>query len=359
MTIQATLDRLYMAAALNLAERGLFTVTRGNPRVGCLLVKDNQVIGRGWHEYDGGNHAEVNALNDVGGSTRGATAYVTLEPCSFEGRTQACTAVLINAGIKRAVIGSRDPHPKVKGQGIASLEENGIEVKIMGFPVPGELNPGVFRRFRNGRPFVRIKAAISMDGRTALASGKSQWITSERARKDVQYWRARSGAIMTGIGTVLADDPKLTVREPEYQESSPWRVVLDNQGRFPANAAMLKDNVRTIIVCGRDAHGAELAKGLDVWHENTATIGLKSVLSRLADEGVNELLVEAGSELVGTFVKARLWDEMVVYLAPKLMGSTARGLAAMDIAEMAMVPNAKVISITELEPDIRVVLRRG
>lgn len=348
-----------MAAALKLAERGLFTVTRGNPRVGCLLVKDNQVIGRGWHAFDGGDHAEVVALKEVKDSAAGATAYVTLEPCSFEGRTQACTSVLTKAGITRAVIGSRDPHPKVKGQGITALKDSGIEVKIMGFPVPGELNPGVFRRFRNGRPFVRIKSAISMDGRTALASGASRWITSERSRQDVQYWRARSGAILTGIGTVLADDPRLTVREPEYEGSTPWRIVLDSQGRFPSNAAMLADEVRTIVICGRDAHGAELAKGVEVWHETTPTVELKSVLTRLADEGVNELLVEAGSELVGSFIKARLWDEMVVYIAPKLMGSTARSLALLDIEEMASVMQAKVVSTTSLDPDIRVILRRA
>lgn len=347
-----------MAASLKLAERGMFTVTRGNPRVGCLLVKDHAVIGRGWHEYDGGDHAEVNALKNAKVSAKGATAYVSLEPCNIEGRTQACTTVLIEAGIKRAVIGARDPHPQVHGQGIATLQSSGMEVKIMGLPVPGELNPGVYRRHRSGRPFVRIKTAISMDGRTALASGESKWITSEAARQDVQYWRARSGAIMTGIGTVLADDPRLTVREPEFKASTPWRVILDSHGRFPAEARMLKDNVRTIVICSREAHGAELPAGVEPWHELSATIDLKEILKKLSGEGVNELLVEAGSEVVGSLISAQLWDEMIVYIAPKFMGSDARAMANVQVDEMASALAAKVMSTTQLGDDLRVILQR-
>lgn len=348
-----------MEAALKLAERGLFTVTRGNPRVGCLLVKDHRVIGRGWHQADGEAHAEVNALADAGDAARGATAYVTLEPCSFEGRTQACADVLPQYGIARVVIGARDHHPKVQGKGIERLRAFGLEVKVMGLPTPGELNPGTYMRHRRNRPFVRIKTALSLDGRTALAEGASKWITSEEARHDVQYWRARSGAIVTGIGTVLADDPRLTVRDPEYQGCAPWRVVLDSEGRFPAAAEMFNDDARIVVICGRDAHGVELPDRVDVWHELTHRVEVKSVLHRLAQEGVNEVLVEAGSKLVGSFVKAHLWDEMIAYVAPRFMGSDARPIADIKVEEMAETVNATIASTAQVGPDLRIILRRN
>ena len=347
-----------MAAALKLAQRGMFTVTRGNPRVGCLLVKNHRVVGRGWHQTDGEAHAEVNAIEDAGDDAKGATAYVTLEPCCFEGRTQACADVLANHGLERVVIGARDYHPKVQGKGIERLRTLGLQVKVMGLPVPGDLNPGTYMRHRRKRPFVRIKTALSMDGRTALATGASKWITSEEARRDVQYWRARSGAIVTGIGTVLADNPRMTVRDLEYQGSTPWRVVLDSEGRFPNNAEMLLDDARVVVVCGRDAHDADLPKEVDVWHELTPRVEIKSVLNRLAKEGVNEVLVEAGSELVGSFVKHHLWDEMIAYVAPRFMGSDARPMAEIKVAEMAETVNASIASTTQIGPDLRVVLRR-
>ena len=347
-----------MKAALKLAERGLFTVTRGNPRVGCLLVKDHHVVGRGWHQFDGDAHAEVNALADAGDAANGATAYVTLEPCCFEGRTAACTDTLAQHGVQRVVIGARDNHPKVQGKGIERLKELGLEVKVMGLPTPGDLNPGTYTRHRRKRPYVRIKTAFSMDGRTALATGASKWITSEEARQDVQYWRARSGAIVTGIGTVLADDPRLTVRDPQYAGSSPWRVVLDSEGRFPSTAAMLSDNSRVVVICGRDAHGVELPENVDVWHELTPRVDLKSALSRLANEGVNEVLVEAGSKLVGSFVKNQLWDEMIAYIAPKFMGSDARPIADIKVAEMEETVGATIASITPIGSDLRIILRR-
>ena len=348
-----------MEAALKLAERGLFTVTRGNPRVGCLLVKDHHVVGRGWHQSDGDAHAEVNALADAGDAANGATAYVTLEPCCFEGRTAACTDTLAQSGIARVVIGARDNHPKVQGKGIERLKELGLEVKVMGLPNPGDLNPGTYTRHRRKRPYIRIKTALSMDGRTALATGASKWITSEEARQDVQYWRARSGAIVTGIGTVLADNPRLTVREPQYRGSAPWRVVLDSEGRFPSSAAMLADASRVVVVCGRDAHGVELPDNVDVWHELTSRVDLKSTLKRLADEGVNEVLVEAGSKLVGSFVKDQLWDEMIAYVAPRFMGSDARPIADIKVAEMEETVGATIESITQFGPDLRIILRRN
>ena len=197
-----------------------------------------------------------------------------------------------------------------------------------------------------------------MDGRTALATGASKWITSEEARQDVQYWRARSGAIVTGIGTVLADDPRMTVRDAQYQGSEPWRIVLDSEGRFPSTAAMLNDDSRVVVICGRDAHGAQLPEEVDVWHELTPRVDLKSALSRLAKEGVNEVLVEAGSSLVGSFVRDHLWDEMIAYVAPRFMGSDALPLADLRVADMAETVGATISSTTQIGPDLRIILRR-
>ena len=356
---QSAVDRLYMQAASQLAERGLFTVTRGNPRVGCLLVKSHRVVGRGWHRTDGENHAEVNALATAGADAAGSTAYVTLEPCCFEGRTPACTDALSEHGIRRVVVGARDHHPRVAGRGIERLKALGMEIKVMGMPVPGDLNPGTYMRHRQKRPFIRIKTALSMDGGTALASGASQWITSEAARRDVQYWRARSGAIVTGIGTVLADDPHLTVREPEFKGCEPWRVVLDSRGRFPSSASMLVANSRVIVVTGCDAHRAELPNGVDVWHEATPRADVLAVMKKLAEEGVNEVLVEAGSEVVGSFVTARLWDEMIAYIAPKFLGSDARPIAEVRVGEMTEAIGATIVSTEQIGADLRVILRRN
>lgn len=355
---QSAVDRLYMQAALRLAERGLFTVTRGNPRVGCLVVKDNEVVGRGWHQKDGGSHAEVFALEQAGSRAKGSTAYVTLEPCCFEGRTPACTTRIIEAGVKRVVVGARDIDSRVKGQGIGKLKSHGINVKLMGLPVPGNLNPGVHLRLTQKRPFVRIKIALSLDGRIALDSGDSQWITGEAARRDVQYWRARSGAIITGIGTVLADNPRLTVREPEYQGSEPWRVVLDNKGRFPSNAAMLDEPGRNIIVCGSEAEKICERECLTVWREETAEINVVSVLRRLAKDKVNELLVEAGSRVVGSFLASKMWDEMIAYVAPKFMGSEGLAVARLRVEEMADTVSGEIQSIESFGEDVRVVLKR-
>ncbi len=346
-----------MAAALKLAERGLFTVTRGNPRVGCLLVKDRHVVGRGWHQRDGEPHAEANALAEAGESARGCTAYVSLEPCCFEGRTKACTDILADHGVRRVVIGARDHHPQVQGKGIERLRELGLEVKVMGLPVPGDLNPGTYTRHRRNMPYVRIKIAMSMDGRTALASGASQWITSAEARRDGQYWRARSGAIITGIGTIVADDPHLTVREPEFKGNDPWRVVLDNRARFPASAVMLNDTARIIVVCAKDASIEKLPAKVDVWQQETATIQMESVLRQLAAEGVNELLVEAGSWVVKSLVEARLWHEMIVYISPKFMGRDARPIAEIQIEQMADVVPGQIIATKRIGPDVRLTLR--
>ena len=350
------LDRLYMDAAYSLAERGLFSVTRNNPRVGCLIVKKGQTLGRGWHEKDGDEHAEVKALQDAGERAQGATVYVSLEPCCIEGRTGACTEVLAKHGIKRVVIGATDHHPQVRGRGVERLKELGLNVKLMGTPTENELNIGCRYRHRRHRPFVRVKVAMSIDGRTALADGESHWITGESARKDVQYWRGRSGAILTGIGTVLKDDPRLTVRESAYRGCDPWRVILDTHLRMPASSKMLSESGRTIVVCGSDA-AEKPSSSMDIWRQDTPEVSLSSVLSRLGSEGVNELLVEAGSTLSGSFLASHLWDELIVYIAPKLMGQDAKPLAKIDVASMSETFNATVTSITEVGEDIRVILK--
>lgn len=255
-------DHRCMARALRLAERGLYT-TDPNPRVGCVLVRDGHVVGEGWHRRAGEPHAERNALAAAGDAARGATAYVTLEPCSHHGRTPPCTQGLIEAGVARVVAAMSDPNPLVAGDGLAMLHEAGIETQVGLLEADAEvLNPGYLQRMRHGRPYVRCKLAMSLDGRTAMASGESQWITSEAARRDVQLLRARSSAILTGIGTVLADDPSMTVRLPadelfgvdsdDYLRQ-PLRVVLDTRLRTPPRARMLNLPGRTLLVCGEGA----------------------------------------------------------------------------------------------------------
>ena len=354
---QSAVDRLYMGAAVRLAERGLFTVTRGNPRVGCMLVNDNKVVGRGWHQIDGEAHAETLALKMAGKRAKGATAYVTLEPCCFEGRTSACTEALIRSGVSRVVVGSRDLHPKVRGRGIKRLKSAGLEVKLMGLPQYGNLNPGIAMRQKRARPYTRIKIALSLDGRTALSNGESKWITCAESRHDVHYWRARSGAIVTGIGTILADDPKMNVRLTDCRFDQPWRVVLDNQGRMPTDARMLKHQSKVIVVVGSNALEPDVGDSAEVWRECDPEIRLRSVLSKLAKEQVNELLVEAGSKLVGSFIEERLWDEMIVYIAPKFMGSSARGAAEMHIEDMASTIGGKIESTVPMGDDLRIVLK--
>ena len=350
-------DRLYMRAAERLAAEGLFSVTRNNPRVGCLIVKDAEVVGRGWHETDGGAHAEVNALEDAGEKAKGATAYVSVEPCCFEGRTGACTEALAQRGISRVVIGASDFHPKVRGKGVERLKQLGLTVKLMGSPADNTLNVGCRYRHRRNRPYVRVKVATSLDGRTAMANGESQWITGDPARKDVQYWRARSGAIITGIGTVLADNPRFTVREPMYQGCIPWRVVLDTQGRFPESSAMFSEEGRVIVVCGSEvSEDWTPSSGVDVWREEEPTINFNAVLHRLAAEGVNEVLVEAGSRLTATVLERNLWDELIVYLAPKLLGKDARPLAELGIQSLAESLNGQVESIEGFGNDLRLIL---
>src|SRR5512135_2431955 len=296
------IDSQWMARALCLAERGLYT-TAPNPRVGCVLVKDGKIIGEGWHERAGEPHAEVHALRAAGGAARGATAYVTLEPCSHHGRTPPCADALIAAGVSRVVSAMQDPNPLVAGQGLQKLSDAGIEVECgLMEAAARELNIGFVSRMTRGMPWVRSKIAASLDGRTALANGTSKWITGEAARRDVQHWRARSCAILTGIGTVLADDPQLNVRSMESARQ-PLRAVVDNGLRIPPAARLLQQPGAVIYTATQDAQKiAALEKSgarVAVLADAGGQVDLSAVLRDLAERGCNEVLVEAGSKLNG------------------------------------------------------------
>ena len=323
-------DLRHMARALQLAKRGLYT-TDPNPRVGCVIVRDGQVVGEGWHMRAGEAHAELHALAAAGQQARGATAYVSLEPCCHHGRTPPCSEALIKSGIARVVAAMPDPNPRVASQGIAALERAGIRVDIGLLQAEAErLNPGFIARMTRGRPYLRVKLAASLDGRTALANGESKWITGEAARADVQRLRARSSAVLTGIGTVLADDPSLTVRDLDIGRQ-PLRVVVDPQLRMPPATRMLGLPGKTLVVTGeeRASETAALrAAGAEVFCLPTISerMDLKLLLEQLAAREVNEALVEAGATLCGELLCAGLVDELVLYLAPHLLGSSARGL---------------------------------
>jgi diaminohydroxyphosphoribosylaminopyrimidine deaminase/5-amino-6-(5-phosphoribosylamino)uracil reductase len=319
-----------MARALQLAQRGLFT-TDPNPRVGCVIVRDGQVVGEGWHVRAGEPHAEVHALAAAGQRARGATVYVSLEPCCHHGRTPPCSEALIKAGIARVVAAMPDPNPRVASQGIAALERAGIRVDIGLLQTEAErLNPGFIARMTRGRPYLRVKLAASLDGRTALANGESKWITGEAARADVQRLRARSSAVLTGIGTVLADDPSLTVRDLDIGRQ-PLRVVVDPQLRMRPAARMLSLPGTTLVVTGEERASAAAtlrAAGAEVLCLPAISehMDLKRLLEQLAAREVNEVLVEAGATLCGELLRVGLVDELVLYLAPHLLGSSARGL---------------------------------
>ena len=324
-------DHRFMARALQLAERGLYT-TDPNPRVGCVLVKEGAVVGEGWHERAGEAHTEINALSQAGEQARGATAYVTLEPCCHHGRTPPCTEALLAAGVTRVVAAMVDPNPRVAGQGLAQLEAAGIAVASSLLAAQAEaLNPGFVMRMRHGRPFVRAKLAMSLDGRTAMASGESKWITGEAARADVQRLRARSAAIITGIGTVLADDPSLTVRLDGQIVRQPLRVVLDPHLSLPPTARLLSLPGRTLVCTTvNDAAQREQLEraGAEVVRVRSQgdMLDLPDVMEMLAREQINEALLETGATLSGAMLRAGLIDELVIYMAPHLMGDAARGL---------------------------------
>jgi diaminohydroxyphosphoribosylaminopyrimidine deaminase/5-amino-6-(5-phosphoribosylamino)uracil reductase len=350
------IDERHMRRALALAEQGLFT-TQPNPRVGCVIAHGEVVVGEGWHRRVGEPHAEVHALRGAGERANGATAYVTLEPCAHHGRTPPCADALVAARVARVVAASRDPNPRVSGGGFAKLRDAAIEVATgLCEREARALNEGFLSRMERGRPWVRLKIAASLDGRTALANGESKWITSEAARDDVQRWRARSSAILTGIGTVLADDPRLTVRIDE-PHMPPLRVVLDANLRTPAKAHVLDGSVSTLVAHAKDAVPSD-ARFDRVQRLAVDAIGgkldLAAVLADLAMRGVNELQVEAGPNLSGPFLASGFVDELLLYIAPILLGDTARPIATLPpLASLADAAKLTMVEQTPCGPDLR------
>ena len=347
-------DRHAMARALELAALGAAT-TQPNPRVGCVIAKDGQIIGEGWHERAGGAHAEVAALRAVQSSpgglvkAHGSTVYVNLEPCSHHGRTPPCTGALISARVARVVFSIPDPNPRVAGRGAVELTQAGIKVDMGLMETEAEdLNAGFLKRMRHGTPFVRVKVGMSLDGRTALANGKSKWITSEAAREDVQRWRANSAAVLSGIGTVLADDPQLNVRLPDTVRQ-PMVIVLDGAARTPPTARLFTGG-GSVVVFTRDGPvpgaAALRLKGARVEAvQGTHELDLPAVLARLGEMEVNEVLVEAGPTLTGAFVRQGLADELLIYMAPKLLGPQGRPL--FDLPQLEDLQQAEVFQILD------------
>lgn len=333
----SSFDHQCMAVALKLAAKGLFS-PHPNPRVGCVITRGQNILGRGRHEYAGGEHAEIAALRDAREDVKGTTAYITLEPCSHHGRTPPCTEALLSAGVSRIVVASADPNPQVNGQGLKELRNAGLAVETGLMAGEAEvLNPGFFMRMRKGRPWVRVKTAISMDGRTALGNGDSKWISSEVSRRDVQKWRARSSAVLTGIGTVLADNPAMTVRPDNSRHGQdgqapgrqPLRVIADSRWRTPVGSAILADPATVIIAGTRDvavppeleATGAQCISLPAI----AGRTDLVALLRRLAEMELNEIQVEAGGRLCGSLLKDRLVDELLIYQAPHLLGAGGPG----------------------------------
>ena len=354
-------DHAFMARALRLAEQGLYS-TSPNPRVGCLVVRDGVVVGEGWHARAGEPHAEPLALAAAGGTARGATAYVTLEPCNHHGRTPPCTDALIAAGVARVVAAMADPNPLVAGQGFAALEAAGIATAcgLMEHEAR-ELNIGFVARMTRGRPWLRLKAAASLDGQTALGNGASQWITGAEARRDGHRWRARACAILTGIGTVKDDDPRLTVREVETPRQ-PLRVVVDSRLETPLGARILKGG--NVLVAGAVTDRGRIAAlegaGAEVFIQPNAAgqVDLAGVLAELASRGVNEVHAEAGFKLNGSLLREGLVDEFLLYLAPCLIGSEARGLFNLSaLTSLDDRRRLRLRDVRQVGADIRVLAR--
>jgi diaminohydroxyphosphoribosylaminopyrimidine deaminase/5-amino-6-(5-phosphoribosylamino)uracil reductase len=350
-----------MSLALELAANGLYT-TQPNPRVGCVIAKNSTVISTGWHQRTGGPHAEVFALKSADKAADGATAYVTLEPCSHTGRTPPCAEALINAGIKRVVIATKDPNPQVNGDGCLRLESAGLKVEcgLMSEDAQ-DLNVGFFKRMRTGQPWVRVKIASSLDGRTALKNGDSKWISNEASRHDVQTWRARASAILTGIGTVLADDPRMTARVEEPL-LHPLRVIVDSKWRTPVRSRILADPSRALIVGdeNRDPPEALLQTGVSLLPLETVEgkINLQALMKYLAEREMNEIQVEAGARLCGALLLNELVDEILLYQAPVLLGDGAPGLFSIGVLEsMSEKKTLERLAIDPLGCDLRMRFR--
>ena len=361
MTSNALIDNAHMARALEIAERGRYT-TKPNPVVGCLIVKGSKVIAEGWHERAGSAHAEVNALQAAGEAARDAQAVVTLEPCSHTGRTGPCVEALISAGVVRVTAAMQDPNPTVAGQGFQRLRDAGMEV-IVG--VEGKraaaLNPGFIRRMQTGRPRIRVKLAASMDGRTAASDGSSQWISCEDSREDVHRLRAGSCAVVTGMGTVNADNPRLNARltEPIVQ---PLRVIIDSKGQLSSKAALFGVDGAVLVASAgprRDKSDAFDSRTESITlPDESGRVNLTALIDELGRRRCNEILVEAGAGLAGAFAAAGLIDELLIYLAPDLLGSGGRGMFALpEVLSLEHRLRFEINQVERLGRDLRVSLR--
>jgi diaminohydroxyphosphoribosylaminopyrimidine deaminase/5-amino-6-(5-phosphoribosylamino)uracil reductase len=367
-TEQSVLDAAYMARALELARKGVYS-THPNPRVGCVIVRDGAIVGEGWHVRAGEPHAEVHALRQAGDKAKDATAYVTLEPCSHHGRTPPCADALVNAGVARVVAAMQDPNPDVAGRGLLRLMSAGIAVQSGVLESEARaLNKGFLKRMEHGLPYVRVKLAMSLDGRTAMASGESQWITGPEARSAVQRLRAQSSVVLTGADTVLADNARLTVRPDELRLNAeltalaatrpPLRVLVDGRLRVPLDAPFFKAGNALVATCA-----AASARGRyhDEGHEILALassgghVDLRKLLLELAARGVNDVLVEAGPKLAGAFTRLGLVDEFQIFVAGKFMGSSARPLLDLPLAQMSEALELKIVEMRAVGDDWRVI----
>jgi len=350
-----------MVRALRLAERGLYATTP-NPRVGSVIVQHGEIVGEGYHERAGEPHAEVRALQRAGERARGATVYVSLEPCSHHGRTPPCADALVQAGVGRVVAAMRDPNPLVAGQGLQRLRAAGIAVETgLCEEEARELNVGFVSRMTRQRPWLRVKTAASLDGRTALANGQSQWITGEAARRDGHRWRARSCAVMVGIGTLLADNPRLTVREIKTPRQ-PLRIVIDRGLAIPLDAHILEGG--NVLIASAHSERDKVRRleelGAEVlWLPNAeGKVDLGAVMRELARRELNEVLVESGSRLNGALIRTGVVDELIVYLAPHLLGDSARGM--FDLGELTALDQRIELTIRDVrrfDADLRVIAR--
>lgn len=342
----------WMQQAIELAKRGLYS-TKPNPNVGCVIVKDDQLIGQGFHPKAGQPHAEVFALREAGEHAQGATAYVTLEPCAHYGRTPPCAEALVKAQVKKVVVACPDPNPLVAGKGVQILENAGIEVEVgICEDLASKLNQGFLKAMSTGMPYVRLKVASSLDGRTAMASGESKWITGSAARQDVQHWRAISGAVITGIETVIADDCQLNVRSLDSVDietiAQPKRIILDRQGRLPL-AAKILENPETVMVMG--PYRRELA---DLGVIQLEIQPLKMLLQTLSKQHqIYDVLVEAGATLSTAFLQEGLVDELISYIAPTLLGKSARAMFNAEFEYMAEQLRFTLLDVTQIDQDIR------
>lgn len=350
-------DRLMMSHALALAERGLYTTTP-NPRVGCVVVHTGIVVSEGFHEKAGEPHAEAHALRAAGEKARGATLYVTLEPCSHQGRTPPCANALVDAGVARVVVAMQDPNPKVAGQGIARLRAAGITVDIgLMEEAARELNVGFIARMTRGRPWLRLKTAVTLDGKTALPDGRSQWITGPEARRDGHAFRARACAVLTGIGTVRDDDPQMNVREVETPRQ-PLKILIDSKLEVSLEAKLLREG-KILVVCGREDREKSAAlrdRGIEVLTLPNVhgKVELKALMQELARRELNEIHAEAGFKLNGSLLSEGMIDELLVYMAPRLIGHEGLGMFSLpSLADLAAMPQLDIFDIARIGADLR------